>query len=239
MDIERNVDQATTDIENIVTGQKNQLDEDAQIQHIQVPKASLKDFCAHFGKGKNFKHLFGAAYSWFALDVRLKLLLLSVRSSLSPQITLYGLGLNSGIILQTIGFGGPFSGNAVEAVYQNLVNISIGNMILSAAGLIPGYYVSFILIDSWGRKPIQLMGFTILAMIYIIMGMSPLNISFALFSLDASSRLRIQLPYFHYRQPEFLCIPLLSRRLLPELWSQCHHLRHSRRNVPNQISFNR
>jgi len=153
MDIERNVDQASTDIDNVLSGQEKQIDEDAHIQRIQVPKASWADFRAHFGQLKNFKLLFGASYSWFALD-----------------IAFYGLGLNSGIILQTIGFGGPFSSIPVEAVYENLRAIAIGNLILSAAGLIPGYYVSFIFIDSWGRKPIQLMGFTILTILFIIMG---------------------------------------------------------------------
>jgi PHS family inorganic phosphate transporter-like MFS transporter len=153
MDIERNVDQASTDIENVISGQEKELDEDAHIQRIQVPKASWADFRHHFGQWKNFKLLFGAAYSWFALD-----------------IAFYGLGLNSGIILQTIGFGGPFSSNPIEAVYQNLRAIAIGNLILSAAGLIPGYYVSFFLIDVWGRKPIQLMGFTVLTILFIIMG---------------------------------------------------------------------
>jgi len=153
MDIERNVDQASTDIENVISGQEKQLDEDAQIQRIQVPKASLADFRHYFGQLKNFKLLFATSYSWFALD-----------------IAFYGLGLNSAIILQTIGFGGPFSSNAVTAVYENLRAIAIGNLILSAAGLIPGYYASFILIDSWGRKPIQLMGFTILTILFIIMG---------------------------------------------------------------------
>ena len=70
MDIERNVDQASTDIENVLSGQEKQLDEDAHIQRIQVPKASFADFRTHFGQLKNFKLLFGAAYSWFALDVR-------------------------------------------------------------------------------------------------------------------------------------------------------------------------
>ena len=37
-------------------------------------------------------------------------------------------------------------------------------------GLIPGYLFSFLLIDSWGRKPIQLMGFSMLTVIFIIMG---------------------------------------------------------------------
>ena len=41
---------------------------------------------------------------------------------------------------------------------------------ISIAGLIPGYWVSFFLIDIWGRKPIQLMGFTLLTIILVIMG---------------------------------------------------------------------
>jgi PHS family inorganic phosphate transporter-like MFS transporter len=69
MDIERNVDQATTDIENVLTGQEKRIDEDAHIERIKVPKASWADFRAHFGQLKNFKLLFGASYSWFALDV--------------------------------------------------------------------------------------------------------------------------------------------------------------------------
>jgi PHS family inorganic phosphate transporter-like MFS transporter len=48
--------------------------------------------------------------------------------------------------------------------------VSLGNTILAVAGLIPGYYATFFLIDSWGRKPIQLMGFTILTVLFIIMG---------------------------------------------------------------------
>jgi len=43
-----------------------------------------------------------------------------------------------------------------------LKNVSVGNIILSVAGLIPGYWVSFLFIDSWGRKPIQIMGFVML-----------------------------------------------------------------------------
>ena len=192
MDIERNVDQASNDIENVMSGQEKQLDEDAQIQRIQVPKASFADFRHHFGQMKNFKLLFATSYSWFALDVHLKFLLFSVCSSPSPQIAFYGLGLNSGIILQTIGFGGPFSSQPVTAVYENLRAIAVGNLILSAAGLIPGYYASFLLIDVWGRKPIQLMGFTILTILFIIMGMCPLNISVASFLLNVSFRLRIR-----------------------------------------------
>lgn len=43
-------------------------------------------------------------------------------------------------------------------------------MILISAGLIPGYLPTFLLIDNWGRKPIQLMGFTVLTVLFCCMG---------------------------------------------------------------------
>ncbi|KAH9481562.1 Repressible high-affinity phosphate permease [Psilocybe cubensis] len=152
MDIERNIDQATQDIKTVLTNHKDNVDKDLLVQRIEAPKASWADFREHFGQLKNFKIIFGTAYSWFALD-----------------IAFYGLGLNSGIILQAIGFGTPVT-TGVRGVYDNLSNICIGNLILSAAGLIPGYWVSFLFIDSWGRKPIQLMGFILLTILFVIMG---------------------------------------------------------------------
>jgi len=153
MDIERNVAQATADIENVLTSGKH-VEEDAIVQRVNAPKASRADFAAYFGQWKNMKVLIGTAYSWFALD-----------------IAFYGLGLNSSIILTAINFGNP-SGNKSSSlyVYQNLYNISVGNLILSLAGLIPGYWASFLVIDSWGRKPLQLMGFTVLTILFAIMG---------------------------------------------------------------------
>ena len=93
------------------------------------------------------------------------------RRVLTPvvQIAFYGLGLNSSIILTAIGFGTPPTSGTL-GVYENLHNICVGNLILSAAGLIPGYWVSFLFIDSWGRKPIQLMGFIMLTILFVIMG---------------------------------------------------------------------
>jgi len=152
MDIERNVEQAALDVENVMTHGNSYIDPDAAIARVQVPKASRRDFIAYFSKWENGKVLLGTAYSWFALD-----------------IAFYGLGLNSSIILEAIGFGTPVS-KGVLGVYQNLHNICVGNVILSVAGLIPGYWVAFLFIDSWGRKPIQLMGFAMLTIIFIIMG---------------------------------------------------------------------
>lgn len=50
-----------------------------------------------------------------------------------------------------------------------MYRICLGNLILSAA-LIPGYLASFAFIDVWGRKPIQFMGFTMLTILFLIMG---------------------------------------------------------------------
>ncbi|KAG2147700.1 major facilitator superfamily domain-containing protein [Suillus clintonianus] len=154
MDIERNVAQATADIDGVLAPGKYVVDEDVPVQRVKAPKATRADFRAYFGQWKNLKVLIGTSYSWFALD-----------------IAFYGLGLNSSIILTAINFGSP-TGNKTSSlyVYENLHNICVGNLILSVAGLIPGYWVSFLFIDSWGRKPIQLMGFSILTVLFVIMG---------------------------------------------------------------------
>ena len=70
MDIERNVRQATQDIENVIATGQFYVDDDAAVQRVQAPKASRRDFLNHFGKWENGKVLLGTAYSWFALDVR-------------------------------------------------------------------------------------------------------------------------------------------------------------------------
>jgi hypothetical protein len=85
------------------------------------------------------------------------------------QVAFYGLSLNNSTILEAIGFGTPPT-TGVLGVYQNLHNICIGNLIISAAGLIPGYYFTFLFIDRWGRKPIQLMGFIMLFILFLILG---------------------------------------------------------------------
>jgi len=119
---------------------------------VQAPRASRADFAAHFGKWENGKVLLGTCWSWFALD-----------------IAFYGLGLNNSIILQAIGFGGAEPKTGL-GTFLNLQHICEGNIILSVAGLIPGYWVTFALIDKIGRKPIQLLGFVMLTIIFVIMG---------------------------------------------------------------------
>ncbi|CAO3656509.1 unnamed protein product [Mucor hiemalis] len=113
----------------------------------QPLKASWADFRRHFGQWKNGKVLFGTAYSWFALDV-----------------AWYGLGLNNSIVLQNIGFaGGP---EPFDAVFKTCV----GNVIINLLGSVPGYWISVFTIDKMGRKPLQIMGFVMLTIMFCILG---------------------------------------------------------------------
>lgn len=153
MDIERNIKQASQDVDTFLTTGTYVVDPDAPVIRAEVPKASFRDFRRFFGKWQNGKILLGTAWSWFALDV-----------------AFYGLGLNTGSILQVIGFGSSVTGTINQKAYLTLHNVSVGNIILAVGGLIPGYWCTFALIDVWGRKPIQLMGFVMLTIIFVIMG---------------------------------------------------------------------
>ncbi|KAH8100144.1 phosphate transporter [Cristinia sonorae] len=154
MDIERNVNQATQDVDNFLTTGTYYVDPDAKVERVQAPKATWADFSSYYSRWENLKLLIGTSYSWFALD-----------------IAFYGLGLNTGIILQAIGFGSPDKSlTGTAKVYQNLHNISVGNLIVIVAGLIPGYWATFLLVDSWGRKPIQMMGFVALTILFCVLG---------------------------------------------------------------------
>ncbi|KAL7790125.1 major facilitator superfamily domain-containing protein [Trichoderma afarasin] len=156
-DIARDVEQAGDDVKAYMTGKREgHPDEIARItankaaqESLQVPKASFRDFCSHYGKLKNFLILFGTAGSWFCLDV-----------------AFYGLSLNNATILKVIGYS--TKGN--PDVYNFLYNTAVGNIVIVLAGAVPGYWVSVATIDTLGRKTIQMGGFAILTILFIVMG---------------------------------------------------------------------
>lgn len=78
----------------------------------------------------------------------------------------YGLSLNNGTILKVIGYSTKDAHN----VYEFLHNTAVGNIIIVLAGAVPGYWVSVATIDTIGRKTIQLGGFAILTILFIVMG---------------------------------------------------------------------
>lgn len=85
------------------------------------------------------------------------------------QIPFSSLTLNSSAILMYSGLGKIY-GNSSDDVYDSLIRICGGSLLLTVGGFIPGFLASFFLIDSWGRKPIQLMGFIVLTVLFLTMG---------------------------------------------------------------------
>jgi PHS family inorganic phosphate transporter-like MFS transporter len=136
MDVERNIKQASSDVDAFLQTGGYVTDQTPAIAGpIAAPKATWRDFGRYFRKYENFKLLFGTAFTWFALDV-----------------AFYGLGLNSSLILSAIGYGSPSSGTPSEKRYYSLHNNAVGNIIITIAGLLPGFWLSIGLIDVWGRR---------------------------------------------------------------------------------------
>ncbi|KAF9693898.1 hypothetical protein EKO04_008344 [Ascochyta lentis] len=155
-DVARDIEKANADVNQFVSGKKGEGEVDeilaattrqASVAQLEIPKASLSDFFRFYGKLRNGKILFGTAMSWLLLDV-----------------AFYGLGLNSSTVLQAIGYGG---GNTV---YHKLYNLAAGNCILICAGAIPGYWLAVATIDTVGRKILQLVGFIMLTILFLIWG---------------------------------------------------------------------
>ena len=81
----------------------------------------------------------------------------------------YGLIINNAAVLQAIGFVQPLENNDV---YSQLIRISEGNLIIAASCLLPGYYLAVLLVERFGRKFIQMFGFGVLTLLFIILSAS-------------------------------------------------------------------
>ena len=155
-DVERNVEKANADVNTYISGKKGEGHPDeiavansksSAAPALDVPKASFSDFFRFYGKLRNGKILFGTAMSWLLLDV-----------------AFYGLGLNSSTVLAAIGYGtGP-------NLYEILFNLAAGNCILVCAGAIPGYWLAVATLDTVGRRPLQLIGFCLLTLLFWVWG---------------------------------------------------------------------
>lgn len=154
-DVARDVEKAGADTRAYMQGRaEGRPDEIRRVatmndmsKRLRLPKASWRDFYRHYKQWKHGKVLLGTAGSWFFLDV-----------------AFYGLSLNNTIILTAIGRA---KGNNMHQIFHN---IAVGNLIIICAGSIPGYWFTVATIDILGRKPIQLMGFILLTIIFVCIG---------------------------------------------------------------------
>ncbi|KAJ5671592.1 hypothetical protein N7507_000719 [Penicillium longicatenatum] len=96
-------------------------------------KQQWKDFREYFSHWKHTKVLIATAASWFLFD-----------------IAYYGINLNQSVILTRIGYAKG------ATPWQTLYNTAIGNIIVQAAGYLPGFYVGIFLPDFIGRVRQQL-----------------------------------------------------------------------------------
>ncbi|GAW24760.1 hypothetical protein ANO14919_143530 [Xylariales sp. No.14919] len=154
-EVAKDVEKAAADIKAYMASQsEGEVDEIRQARMkkvaspaLAIPSASWGDACEYFLQWKNAKVLVGTTLSWFFLD-----------------FAFYGIGLNNSAILQAIGYGGG------DTLHDMLHNGAVGTIILVVAGSLPGYWTSIFLIDTIGRKPLQILGFFILTIIFGVLG---------------------------------------------------------------------
>ena len=167
MDITMDMEKAKADTDAYLAGKRSGNPNSGNKTAAEVmrnaagPKATWTEFWLHFKQWRHGKILLGTAGSWFFID-----------------IAFWGLGLNNSNILKAIGYANS------QNVYYSLYNVAVGNLILSLAGNIPGYWVSAATIDTIGRKPIQMGSFIVLTMLFCIIGFAYYQLSsHALFAL--------------------------------------------------------
>jgi len=104
--------------------------------------ADFKELLAYFSEWRHAKLLIATCLCWFLLDV-----------------AFYGINLNQNFVLQQIRFDG-----SEGTPWHRLFKISTGNIIITALGLLPGYYATILTIEWLGRKWLQIQGFLMAAL---------------------------------------------------------------------------
>jgi PHS family inorganic phosphate transporter-like MFS transporter len=121
-------------------------------------------FFIYFKQWRHLKTLLGTASCWFFLD-----------------IAFYGTNLNQSVLLTEIGF------STGKTEYDVLFRNALGNLIIAAAGYVPGYFFTIYFIEKLGRRWIQIQGFLVCALMFGIiagdynhLGTAPKFVCFAI-----------------------------------------------------------
>ncbi|KAG2123088.1 major facilitator superfamily domain-containing protein [Suillus clintonianus] len=125
-------------------------------------KAHFLEVIKYFSEWRHLKILIGTCSCWFLLDV-----------------AFYGINLNTNVVLTEIGYAGK-SGTAWEKLFK----VATGNIIITALGFVPGYYVTVLTIEKLGRKKIQVMGFLMEALFLAILAAKFSTLSTAAFIVN-------------------------------------------------------
>ncbi|RLM60229.1 inorganic phosphate transporter 6 [Panicum miliaceum] len=134
------------------------------------------------------RHLVGTATTWFLL-----------------QITFYSQNLTQKDVFQAIRLtSSPANMNALEEVFQIL-------------GTFPGYWVAVAIIDKIGRRLIQLVGFLMMSVFLLAMGLMPRNHNNVLFALLYAFTL-----FFASLGPNCTTFVLAAELFPARLRSTCH-----------------
>jgi len=108
--------------------------------------AAWRDAREYFSEWRHLKILIGTTMSWFLLD-----------------LIFYGISLNQSIFISALGLAS--SKDPWEYLWQQ----GVANVIIAVGGFLPGYYFTLFTIEYIGRKPIQIMGLTMNAIIFAVM----------------------------------------------------------------------
>ncbi|KAJ7732077.1 MFS inorganic phosphate transporter [Mycena maculata] len=127
---------------------EEKADNDQVVREEEVKKeAHFREFLVYFSEWRHAKILIGTCVCWFLLD-----------------IAFYGINLNQNVVLTEIGFAGKTGTD-----WEKLFKISTGNIIITVLGFVPGYYATVLLIETLGRKWIQIQGFLLAALFLAIL----------------------------------------------------------------------
>ncbi|KAJ7164333.1 major facilitator superfamily domain-containing protein [Mycena filopes] len=133
--------------EHAKTATQTESDGQVPTEEVVQRKAHFREFIAYFSEWRHAKMLIGTCVCWFLLD-----------------IAFYGINLNQNVVLQQIGFDGK-----TGTPWEKLFKLGVGNIIITVLGFVPGYYVSVLLIETLGRRWIQIQGFLMAALFLAIL----------------------------------------------------------------------
>jgi len=86
--------------------------------------------------------------AWFLLDV-----------------SFYSTSIFNPLILKQIGF----AGSAGTSVLDQVRRLALGNVLIALIAAVPGYWAAVALIDRLGRRPLQMIGFGVMAIAFVVL----------------------------------------------------------------------